>query len=160
GYGYVNQAWTRRSWDAASAWDWKEEYRDALGRKYRTRRRGLQARAIVTDSQFQWMDLVKKSTHPYYEGDAPLWVSSIFDVKRRPVEIDYPNQLSSIVAYDDVLRKVTKTEPNGKSSLFVMNPRNKMAQKVDATSYSTWFYYDGLGRLTATVDAEMNTTQT
>ncbi len=160
GYGHVAQTWTRRDW-GASEWDWKEEFHDALGRVYRTRKRGEGNDAIVTDLEYEYSrDRLERESKPYFESDTPIWTEYKYDFRGRVREVALPGGQLISIDVDESTRTVTRTEPDSAQTIVELDPRGKLLSRTDPENAINYFSHDPLGRLWRVADADGVITET
>jgi RHS repeat-associated protein len=150
--GYVSQTFSRRSWNTAE-WDWKEEFRDAYGRLYRTRSRGgYDDKPIRVDYEYTAYnhDRVWRASQPYLEGDTPDFTTYVYDDKKRITRATLPDGKKLETEYLDETREVRRTDPQGEQMTQTLDGRGNVTRLVDPKGIATSMAYDALGRLRLT----------
>jgi YD repeat-containing protein len=143
--GAIYQTFGLRQWNGSS-WDWKEEWRDALGRIYKTRTRGIGATAVVSERTLDEQGRVSCASQPYFEGASPEWTAYEYDHFGRARKVTYPDANMTETIFDDVASTV-KLKVNAVVTTLALNARGQITGKTEDGGATTQYSYDELGRL-------------
>ena len=108
----------------------------------------IDGKAIFEDWQYDDYGNVKQKSLPYYENDAKLYVTNVYDVFGRPVEVSYPDGVANRYVYDGNVVVMELLSADGKRRC-VTNKYNVMNWLVEASDaggnvISYEYFCDGL----------------
>lgn len=145
---------------------WSRSYFDGLGRTYKSTSVSADPlKPVVTEAVYAKRGQLIKTTAPYFQGDAPQWTTTKFDLLSRPQLVTLPDSATVGIAYEwtptvSGAIKVTTTDPLGRVTNAIVNARgNRLADVVlvsGAVARRTDYRYSPLGELVGVTDPNGN----
>jgi RHS repeat-associated protein len=165
GAGYQRVATHSTEQSGTANYIWKENYFDGFGRTIKTRSEGPDGKIIVTDTEYDTMGRVLRSSLPYFENmESPRWVSYAYDPVGRVAMITNPDDTHVTKSY--ALGTTVSVDANGHKKEADRDPYGRLAEVREYTGTSpnfslyatTRYQYDVLGNLLSVTDTAGNVT--
>ncbi len=144
-------------------------YYDQREREIRSLQFGFNGDAIITDTEYDNLQRIKRKSEPYIDGQTSYWTQSHYDEIGRIFQVDYPSGDLNNDGNDEGSYSETFTFSGYQTSVLDAKARTKSVTKdamgrtgiiiedVTGLAISTQFSYDSRGNLTSVVDAAANT---
>ena len=165
GTGYQRVATHTTEQSGTSNYIWKESYFDGFGRAFMTRSEGPDGKVIVTETEYDTMGRVSRSSLPYFENqEAPRWVSYAYYSMGRDTMVTSPDNTYATKSY--TLGTTVSIGANGHKKEEDRDVYGRLRQVREYTGayptfslYATTSYnYDLLGNLTNVTDTSGHVT--
>jgi len=135
-------------------------YYDVNGKELRKQTFGFEGKIIVVETEYDHNGKVTKVTQPYFKGDeTPTWTEYEYDILGRQIKRKNPEGHYFYTRYEGL--EVITTNPGNKDTAahtnhVVNNIFGQPLESIDADGNSTFYQYDGRGKLIKTTDAHDN----
>jgi len=163
--GLYSQTKQRLDWQENDPKQWltQNHYFDGLARTYQSQTEGGSAiKSILRHTQYNNRGLVEKRTLPYYENETAHYTSYTYNIERKLIERNLPEQITNTVNYDPTDHRIaTAYKPNPAntsgenttvSTTTIRDNRGHVIKHIDANSAITTAQYDPLGQQTNMTD--------
>lgn len=132
------------------------QYMDMHDRVIRQVGFGLDNTPIFTDTSYNALGDVDRSSDPYFEGDTPVWTVNEYDVIGRIIRTTALGDRVSTTEYNGLTTVVTN--PLGQEKHQILDTRGRTIQVTDDHGSSIYYTYDSYGNLTQLSDTLGNLT--
>lgn len=138
---------------------WTFAYYDALDRQIRQETNdivGGSAVVATVDTEYDALGRVKRTSRPYYAGQAVYWTENAYDELGRVVAVTNPDNTQVTTRYNGLDVSVTNAANQTETS--TRNAIGQVVKVTDAAGNSVQYRYDATGNLARTTDANGNVT--
>lgn len=142
---------------------YSKTYYDTLSRVIRLETQGSDAgmtsRLVYQDTEYNALGQAARKSRPYYQGDAPVWSSVVYDLLGRVIsttEVTGAGNATRTMDYNGLV--TVSTDPLGVSTTEVRNVAGQIVTVTDGIGGTLTKAYDPQGNLVRTTDSMGNVT--
>ena len=132
---------------------------DQQNRAIRKQSEGLNGEVIWTDTEYDSLGRVKRTSEPYFQGNPVYWNTPTYDLLSRKISVTTPNQdgsydYSSRIEYNGF--STTITDGLGRTLTEEKDVTGNVVKMIDKIGDITRYTYDALGKMTQSIDPAGN----